>query len=46
MERFKKIVSTLTSDNSGDENKGVNHLIFNPFFGVPLSSRNILKLGL
>ena len=46
MESFKNRVSTFTSDNSGDNNQGVNYLIFNPLFGVSLSSKNILKLRL
>jgi hypothetical protein len=46
MASFENRVSTFTSDNSGNDDQGVNHLILNPFFGVPLSSRNILKLRL
>jgi hypothetical protein len=46
MESFENRVSTFTSDNSGNDDQGINQLILNPFFGVPLSSRNILKLRL
>jgi hypothetical protein len=46
MARFENIVSTFTSDNSGNDDKGINRIIFNPLFGVPLCSRNIMKPSL
>jgi hypothetical protein len=46
MASFENKVSTFTSDNYGNDHQGINQVIFNPFFGVPLSSRNILKLRL
>jgi hypothetical protein len=46
MEIFENKVSTFTSDNFGNDDEGVNQTIFNPFFGVPISSRKIMKLRL
>jgi hypothetical protein len=46
MESFEDRVPTFTSDKPGNYDQGINQFILDPFFGVPFSSRNILKFRL